>query len=76
MAGFSALPLDAFQCVCDGNRADLRGTQCIGVPGLPFRNADVETRKKYVQLVESVKANGGKVHVFSSMHVSGERKLV
>jgi len=27
-----------------------------------------------VKLVESVKDSGGAVHVFSSMHVSGERK--
>uniref|UniRef100_A0A7N0TDQ9 Protein pelota homolog n=1 Tax=Kalanchoe fedtschenkoi TaxID=63787 RepID=A0A7N0TDQ9_KALFE len=38
-----------------------------------FRSADVETRKKYVNLVESVKDSGGEVHVFSSMHVSGEQ---
>ncbi|KAF5732142.1 putative pelota [Tripterygium wilfordii] len=38
-----------------------------------FRNADVETRKKYVNLVNSVKDSGGTVHIFSSMHVSGEQ---
>lgn len=38
-----------------------------------FRASDVPTRKKYVKLVESVRENGGNVHVFSSMHVSGQQ---
>lgn len=40
-----------------------------------FRARDVATRKKYVALVDSVKDNNGEVRVFSSLHVSGERKL-
>jgi protein pelota len=31
-------------------------------------------RKKYVNLVNSVKGSGGTVHIFSSMHASGERE--
>ncbi|KAJ6306712.1 hypothetical protein OIU78_021931 [Salix suchowensis] len=38
-----------------------------------FRNADIPMRKKYVDLVNSVKSSGGNVHIFSSMHVSGEQ---
>ncbi|XP_057764603.1 protein PELOTA 1 [Salvia miltiorrhiza] len=38
-----------------------------------FRSSDVATRKKYVNLVDSIKASGGTVHIFSSMHVSGEQ---
>eukprot|EP01041_Mallomonas_annulata_P003773 gene3773-7490_t len=38
-----------------------------------FRAADVKLRKRYVDLVESVKTHGGQVFVFSSMHVSGEQ---
>ncbi|XP_030540794.1 protein PELOTA 1 [Rhodamnia argentea] len=38
-----------------------------------FRNADVEMRQKYVNLVNSVKDSGGTAHIFSSMHVSGEQ---
>ena len=38
-----------------------------------FRNSDVKLRKKYVQLVESVRDAGGKVYIFSSMHVSGQQ---
>jgi protein pelota len=38
-----------------------------------FKSCDVETRSKYVKLCESVKAHQGKVHIFSSLHVSGEQ---
>ncbi|KAF5189381.1 Pelota-like protein [Thalictrum thalictroides] len=38
-----------------------------------FRNADIPTRKKYVDLVSSVKDLGGIALIFSSMHVSGEQ---
>ncbi|KAL1537485.1 CDP-diacylglycerol--glycerol-3-phosphate 3-phosphatidyltransferase [Salvia divinorum] len=38
-----------------------------------FRSSDVATRKRYVSLVDSIKASGGTVHIFSSMHVSGEQ---
>lgn len=37
-----------------------------------FRSSDVVTRKKYVSLVESVREKGGKVYIFSTMHVSGQ----
>jgi protein pelota len=36
-----------------------------------FRSSEIAMRKKYVQLVESVRENGGIVYVFSSLHVSG-----
>ncbi|CAG8441080.1 3848_t:CDS:10 [Acaulospora morrowiae] len=38
-----------------------------------FRSADIPTRRKYVQLVESVRSTGGKVLIFSSLHFSGEQ---
>ncbi|ETW05889.1 mRNA surveillance protein pelota, variant 1 [Aphanomyces invadans] len=38
-----------------------------------FRSQDVQTRRKYVTLVEKVRENGGLVRVFSSLHVSGEK---
>ncbi|KAF4349188.1 hypothetical protein G4B88_015861 [Cannabis sativa] len=38
-----------------------------------FRNADLVARRRYVNLVESVKDSGGNVHIFSSLHVSGEQ---
>uniref|UniRef100_A0A7S1KN67 Protein pelota homolog n=1 Tax=Percolomonas cosmopolitus TaxID=63605 RepID=A0A7S1KN67_9EUKA len=38
-----------------------------------FRASDVQQRRQYVHLVESVKRNGGNVHIFSSLHASGDR---
>lgn len=38
-----------------------------------FRSPDIELRKKYVSLVESVNAAGGSVYIFSSLHQSGQR---
>lgn len=38
-----------------------------------FRSSDVATRKKYANLVDSVKDSGGTALIFSSMHVSGEQ---
>ncbi|KAL7680898.1 putative 50S ribosomal protein L30e [Plasmopara halstedii] len=38
-----------------------------------FRSQDIATRRKYVEIVESVRDNGGTVRLFSSMHVSGEK---
>lgn len=40
-----------------------------------FRAANIATRNKYVSLVDSVKENGGIVHIFSSLHPSGEQLL-
>lgn len=38
-----------------------------------FRSARIADRKKYIKLVDDVKANGGEVYLFSSMHVSGQQ---
>ncbi|KAG2721087.1 hypothetical protein I3843_02G052600 [Carya illinoinensis] len=38
-----------------------------------FRNTNTAARRKYVNLVNSVKDSGGTVHIFSSLHVSGEQ---
>lgn len=40
-----------------------------------FRCKDVTLRKEYVELVENVKDSGGDIKIFSSLHVSGERKF-
>lgn len=47
----------------------------ISLLAFGYRNSDIATRKKFVNLVNSVKDSGGSVHVFSSMHVSGEREF-
>ena len=39
-----------------------------------FSSWDLDKRKRYVRLVDAVKDNGGDVKIFSSLHVSGERK--
>lgn len=39
-----------------------------------FRCNEVSLRKEYVKLVDSVRDSGGDVKIFSSMHISGERK--
>lgn len=38
-----------------------------------FRCQEIQKRKEYVSLVDSVRENGGEVRIFSSMHVSGEQ---
>jgi len=38
-----------------------------------FRSDDIETRKKYIKLVEDVRAMGGKVLIYSSLHNTGEQ---
>eukprot|EP00053_Salpingoeca_punica_P009830 m.88437 g.88437 ORF g.88437 m.88437 type:complete len:423 (-) comp15185_c0_seq1:143-1411(-) len=38
-----------------------------------FRSHKLEERRKYVALVDSVKANAGTVRIFSSLHPSGEQ---
>ena len=39
-----------------------------------FRSSNVAQRKRYVQLVDSVRDMNGDVKIFSSLHVSGERE--
>ena len=43
--------------------------------GLFVRSQDIAQRKRYVNLVDSVRENGGDVRIFSSLHVSGEREF-
>jgi protein pelota len=38
-----------------------------------FRSSNVKMRRQYVDLVENVRANGGSVYIFSSMHISGQQ---
>ncbi|XP_021749375.1 protein PELOTA 1-like [Chenopodium quinoa] len=52
---------------------DRMAIQTLLITDEQFRNADIATRKKYINLVDSIKDSGGSVHIFSSMHVSGEQ---
>lgn len=38
-----------------------------------FQSADFNKRRQYVSLVESVREHGGKVYLFSNLHVSGQK---
>jgi len=38
-----------------------------------FRSDDIETRRKYIKLVEDVRSMGGKVLIYSSLHNTGEQ---
>lgn len=40
------------------------------------RCQDISLRKEYVTLVENVRDAGGEVKIFSSMHISGQRKCI
>ena len=41
-----------------------------------LRSSDPVLRKRFNTLVDSVRQTGGEVFVFSSMHESGQRKLI
>lgn len=38
-----------------------------------FRSNDINTRKKYISMVENIRNSGGEALIFSSMHESGEQ---
>lgn len=38
-----------------------------------FMSANIQERRMYVNLVEAVRNHGGKVFIFSSLHVSGKQ---
>lgn len=74
---FTMLSNDADRCCYGPKHVEVAhermAIQDLLITDTLFRNSDVETRKKYVKLVESVKDSGGTVYTFSSMHVSGEQ---
>ncbi|KAK7087533.1 protein pelota-like [Littorina saxatilis] len=53
--------------------ADLQAIETLLVSDELFRSQDVQQRKRYVRMVDSVQENGGTVKIFSSLHVSGEQ---
>lgn len=55
------------------SRMQIHTLQTLLISDTLFRVADVARRAAYVALADSVRAGGGVVHVFSSMHVSGEQ---
>ncbi|XP_022207560.1 protein pelota [Nilaparvata lugens] len=57
--------------VQEANRA--QAIETLLISDVLFRCNDVNERKLYVALVDSVRESGGDVKIFSSMHVSGEQ---
>jgi protein pelota len=49
-----------------------RAVQSLLVTDVLFKSKDLQERRRYVQLVEDVKEQGGEVLVLSGQHVSGE----
>jgi len=52
---------------------EAQAIECLLIADSLFRSSDIATRKRYVNLVETTKENGGEVRIFSSLHVSGEQ---
>jgi protein pelota len=52
---------------------DLGAVSTLLVTDSLFRSADISTRRRYIKLVEDVRAQGGEVMVLSSLHVTGEQ---
>ena len=52
---------------------DLSAIDSLLVTDQLFRANNVTVRKQYVQLVEDCRESGGHVHVFSTMHTSGQQ---
>ncbi len=55
------------------NANEAQAIETLMVSDELFRAQDIAVRKRYVNLVDSVRDNGGDVKIFSSLHVSGER---
>ncbi|XP_011308857.1 protein pelota [Fopius arisanus] len=53
--------------------AEAQAIEVLLISDKLFRCQDIQTRKEYVEIVDSVKDAGGDVKIFSSMHVSGEQ---
>merc|ERR1712008_5226 len=52
---------------------DLGAVSVLMVVDSLFRNANVSTRRHYVDMTESVREQGCTVHIFSQQHISGEQ---
>ncbi|KAJ8722563.1 hypothetical protein PYW07_003743 [Mythimna separata] len=52
---------------------DAQAIEILMISDKLFRCQDIQQRKDYVAIVDSVRDNGGEVRIFSSMHVSGEQ---
>ncbi|KAL8610690.1 hypothetical protein ACOMHN_047259 [Nucella lapillus] len=53
--------------------ASLQAVDTLLISDELFRSHDIQQRKRYVRLVDSVKDGSGDVSIFSSLHISGEQ---
>lgn len=63
---------------CYGTNHVLKASEQLAISDLLisdqiYRTPNIQLRKQYINLMESVKNNGGKVFKFSSMHTSGSQ---
>lgn len=69
-------PAKAFYGIKHVERAcEAQAIETLLVSDNLFRCSDIQTRKRYVSLVDNVRDFGGDVKIFSSMHVSGEQLM-
>lgn len=54
--------------------AEAQAIESLLISDKLFRCKNVDKRKRFIKLVESVREFGGDVKIFSSLHISGERK--
>lgn len=64
----AAYGYNTVSAACDQN-----GIESLLISDNLFRANEVDTRKKYVALVQKVKDSGGEVNIFSSLHVTGSQ---
>jgi protein pelota len=53
--------------------AEMAAVEHLLIADSQFRHRNVETRRRFVKLVDLVESTGGKVHLFSSTHATGQQ---
>lgn len=61
-----------YRTTCSGQRHTNRHSRLL----IPCRSSDPVQRKKYVEMTDGIREKGGEVLIFSSMHETGQRKLL
>jgi protein pelota len=78
LSDFHAMLSNDADRACYGLKEVLTANEQVAIDQLlitdtMYRSNNFVERKKYVDLIDSVRENGGKVYKFSSLHVSGEQ---
>lgn len=58
------------------NAAEQGAIQVLLISDKLFRSSEVFVRKQYIKMVEEVKMVGGTVHIYSSMHETGQSTFI